>query len=67
MKLDNNVSPALLSATQTARFLAISERMLWTLTNEKQIPHIRIGRLVRYSISDLNAWIESKRNEGRCV
>lgn len=53
--------PLLLDAKQAARMLSIGHRKLWALTNSGQIPHVRIGRSVRYSIDDLKCWIESKK------
>jgi excisionase family DNA binding protein len=51
----------LLTAKQAAETLAISERKLWSLTNIGAIPCVRIGRAVRYSIVDLNTWIDRHR------
>lgn len=67
MKFEQEIKPRLLTPKQTATFLCISERKLWSLTNENQIPHIRIGRSVRYAVSDVEAWIETKKIEGGCV
>jgi excisionase family DNA binding protein len=61
MKAKVDIQPKLLTAAQTATYLSISERKLWNLTNENAIPCIRIGRSVRYSVSDLDLWIESQR------
>src|SRR5262245_8521913 len=44
---------------EAAKALGISERALWTLTRQGVIPHVRIGRSVRYLPGDLRAWIES--------
>ncbi len=54
------VNGLLLTARQAARELAISERTLWGLTARGEIPCVRIGRAVRYSRSDLVAWIAAK-------
>lgn len=65
MKIEN--AKLLMTARETAEALSISERKLWDLTNENEIPAIRIGRSVRYAIEDIQLWIETKRNEGNCV
>lgn len=65
MMIEN--SKLLMTARETAKALSISERKLWNLTNENEIPAIRIGRSVRYAIEDIQLWIETKRNEGNCV
>jgi excisionase family DNA binding protein len=54
---------ALLTARQTAKILNICDRKLWELTNSKQIPHVRIGRAVRYDPRDLDAWLERRKQE----
>ncbi len=56
-----DIQPKLLTPRQTATYLSISERKLWSLTNENLVPCIRIGRAVRYTVTDLNLWIESQR------
>ena len=59
--------PLLLRAEQAAKALAISPRLLWTLTNDGTIPCVRIGRTVRYDPNDLTAWIkrQKQRSGGR--
>ena len=54
---------ALLTTRQTAKVLCISPRKLWELTNRKEIPHIRIGKAVRYDPGDLQAWLDKKKRE----
>ena len=55
----------LLRAAEAARVLAISPRKLWSLTASGDIPHVRIGRVVRYSRLDLEAWIKSHTKRGK--
>lgn len=56
----NPTSPAKLAvdASQAAIMLSISERTLWALTNSGQVKHVRIGRMVRYRIGDLEEFLE---------
>ena len=67
MTIADENSKLLLTVRETAAMLSISERKLWNLTNENEIPAIRIGRSVRYSVEDVQQWIDTKRNEGTCV
>ena len=55
----------LVNAKTAAAMLSISARSLWSLTNCGEIPHVRIGRSVRYSIDDLHDWIASHTTGGR--
>lgn len=49
----------LLTPKETAAALGICERTLYTLTKQNEIPVVRAGRLVRYSIEDLKTWIKN--------
>ena len=66
-QIGSNPPAKLLTPKETAALLAISERKLWSMTNQNEIPHIRIGKSVRYAVSDLETWIETKRIDSRCV
>ena len=57
-------SNQLLKAPEAARLLASGTRKLWELTNRGEIPHVRIGRAVRYDGCDLEAWIEKQKRCG---
>ncbi len=58
-----DIDPLLLSPRQASRALAISERTLFTLTKAGKVPHIRIGKLVRYSVDSLKKYIEQAGEE----
>jgi predicted DNA-binding transcriptional regulator AlpA len=45
--------------------LALSPRLLWTLTNTGEMPCVRIGRTVRYDPAELRAWVEAHKTRGR--
>lgn len=46
---------------ETARFLSMPVSSLEKLTARKQIPHVKLGRAVYYDMTDLRAWIETKK------
>ena len=55
--------PKLFSQVETAKLLGgISLRTLWTLTNAGKIRCIRIGRLVKFSESDIDDYIAKSRS-----
>jgi excisionase family DNA binding protein len=43
-----------------ARALGISERTLWSLTKQGQVPHLRLGKSVRYPVHLLRQWMEER-------
>lgn len=56
MSTDQNRSSAadkLVPSNEAARLLSISDRTLWTWTNEGRIVCVKIGRIKRYRLSDL--------------
>ena len=54
----------LMTAKEAAALLAVSERTLWTLTKAGTIPCIRLGRSIRYRLSELAATL-AKLSEGK--
>ena len=54
----------LLTPQQAADALAISPRKLWAMTASGEIPHVRIGRCVRYPLDDLRRWIDEQKKGG---
>ncbi|HAU36456.1 MAG TPA: DNA-binding protein [Phycisphaerales bacterium] len=51
----------ILTVREAAKFLRLSERMLWELTKRGKIVAIRVGRRVTYDIQDLLAWVERQK------
>jgi excisionase family DNA binding protein len=51
----------LLTPNQAAEALAISPRKLWSMTASSEIPHVRLGRCVRYPVDDLRQWIDDQQ------
>jgi len=55
------LSPLLVDELQAASMLGISQRTLWDYRNKGEIPIIRLGRLVRFSVDDLRRFIDANR------
>jgi excisionase family DNA binding protein len=60
----NNANPeeGLLSVKDLAGILNCGRTKAWELVNSRQVPSIRIGRLVRISPEDLDAYIRKNRS-----
>jgi len=50
----------LFTPRQASEALAISPRKLWSITAAGEIPHLRLGRCVRYPVSGLNRWVDQQ-------
>ena len=59
------VHPILVNARDAAVMLSICPRVLWTMTNCRAIPHLKIGRSVRYAVADLQRWVEANKIKER--
>ena len=55
------ISPLAVDEHQAAAMLGISQRTFWEYRNRGEIPTVRIGRLVRFSVDDLRKFIDAKR------
>ena len=47
----------LLSIVETAEWLGISQSFLYKLVESEAIPHIRLGRAIRFDIKELEEWL----------
>jgi excisionase family DNA binding protein len=50
--------PSILTADDAAKLLGISRRTLCKKTADGQIPHFKIGKVVRFNLSELRKYIE---------
>ena len=61
------VEPLALRPREAAKALGISPRFLWQLTQDGQIPCVRIGsgkrKSVLYPWADLQAWLDNREEE----
>ena len=53
----------LLDIDGLAERLGVGERFVRRLVEERRIPFLKIGRLVRFEVGDVEAWIASQRVE----
>lgn len=62
-------SPLALRSRDAAKALGISPRLLWQLTHDGQIPHVRVGngkrRTVLYPTADLQAWLSQQADRAK--
>ncbi len=54
---------SLLTVDEAAVYLHVSRSKIYLLTCRRQIPHIKLGRHVRFRRTDLDAWIEAGKVE----
>jgi excisionase family DNA binding protein len=47
----------LLSIAEAAQLLGMSQSFLYKLAESKSIPHLRLGRAVRFDVAQIDAWL----------
>jgi excisionase family DNA binding protein len=47
----------LLTVTETAQLLGMSESFVYKLAESKEIPYLRLGRAVRFDLLQIDAWL----------
>lgn len=65
--LKHQSTDPLLPPLEAGAYIGVTENTLsvWRCTKRYAIPYIKVGRLVKYRKSDLDAWLESRtRNSG---
>ncbi len=56
-------SSLMITADEAAKALRISPRKLWELAKDGEIPKVKIGRSVRYDITDIKQWIIKQKEQ----
>ena len=60
---NTNIGYRLVKVKAAADYLAISERKLWDLSQNGIIPVVRLGRAIRYDLTDLDDFIEKMKSD----
>jgi len=53
----------LISRPEAAAALAVCEKTIYNMVQNGDLPEIKIGKSVRYSVDDLKAWIENQKQD----
>ena len=54
----------LLDATEAARLLSVRPSWIYESVRSGRLPHLKVGRHIRFLPSDLEIWVLSKRATG---
>jgi excisionase family DNA binding protein len=58
------IGDRLLTASEVAELLAVPETWVRETTRAGHLPHVRLGRYVRYERDEILAWVESLKSGG---
>lgn len=57
----NSISSEILTVKEVASFLKMKESWVYQRVFHKEIPHLKIGNLLRFSLVEVNEWLELKK------
>ena len=60
MKAQNNLGQRLLDIQAAARYTGMSVATLYKWVNQRKIPHIKMGRLVKFDPVKVEEWIKEQ-------
>ena len=63
MSGSNGIDPMVVDEDQAAQMLGISRRMVFEFRSKGELRYVKLGRLIRYRVSDIQAFLERKRIE----
>lgn len=55
----------LLNAQEIAELIGVQPSTIYQWTHQSFIPHIKIGKLVRFNADDISRWLSNLKNKGR--
>lgn len=63
MSGSNRIDPMVVDEDQAAQMLGISRRMVFEFRSKGELQYVKLGRLIRYRVADIQAFLERKRIE----
>ncbi len=63
MSVFKGIEPMVVDEEQAARMLGISRRMVFEFRSKGELQYVKLGRLIRYRVSDIQTFLERKRIE----
>jgi excisionase family DNA binding protein len=65
MGTETNTAPRLVTVNDAARYLAVSVSTLYGWVYQRRIPFVKVGRALRFEMSDLDNFVERNRTQPR--
>lgn len=63
--MNNTNTSKLMTVEELADKLSMKKSTLYQWTHEGFIPHIKMGKLLRFRWSDVERWLDERTNNGR--
>ncbi len=58
MSTNAAISRRLISIQEAAQYTGLSPHTLYTMVSQRRIPYVKVGRLTKFDVGLLDAWIK---------
>ncbi len=62
-----DASKSLLTVEEVAEYLRVKVSTIYNWTHVEYIPHIKLGRVLRFRRDDIDKWLTKKTKKGRLI
>ena len=59
MKHPERITRRLLSIDETSEYLGLAQATLYKMVNQRRIPYVKVGRLLRFDSRLIDDWLEA--------
>ena len=59
MKPASPISRRLVNVQEAAAYTGLSPHTLYTMVSQRRVPYVKLGRLTKFDLSQLEQWIEA--------
>ncbi|GKS62893.1 hypothetical protein YTPLAS72_01970 [Nitrospira sp.] len=60
MESDSLIERRLLTIQEASRYTGLSVHTLYTMVGQRRVPHVKLGRLVKFDREALEKWIKQQ-------
>ena len=57
--LERPINRQLVSVKEAAAYTGLSPHTLYTMVSQRRVPYVKLGRLTKFDLSQLEQWIEA--------
>lgn len=63
--MKENLTGRYLSVEECSELLGVPKSWLYERTRRKKIPHLKLGKYIRFNMEELTTWLEDQRRGTR--
>ena len=56
--MNTAIGSRLFGVAEAAQYINMSVRTVYTMVSQRRIPYVKVGRLTKFDVTDLDKWIK---------